>query len=138
MLATLKHPNIIRLMESTQDSGGGWLLIMEYAATGSLLDYCSAQVRPRCARCRRCPQHASRLLKVWDVLALAPGIRVTAARGPRRHTGAGLASRRQLFMYSCHACHGCRTTAVGCSAVATHQGLGFRVQDQPWDKLLSC
>ena len=44
MLATLKHANIIRLLDSTQDNAGGWLLIMEYAATGSLLDYCSAQV----------------------------------------------------------------------------------------------
>ena len=46
VLATLKHANIIRLLESTQDpGGGGWLLIMEYAKTGSLLDYCSALVR---------------------------------------------------------------------------------------------
>lgn len=47
MLTKLKHQNIIRLLDSIQDPGGGWLLIMEYAAIGTLMDLVSRLVPPK-------------------------------------------------------------------------------------------
>ena len=46
VLTKLKHPNIIRLLDSIQDPGGGWLLIMEYAAIGTLMDLVNRLVGP--------------------------------------------------------------------------------------------
>ena len=46
VLAQLKHPNIIHLLDSMQSPDHSWLLVMEYASGGTLTNYLRKQVSP--------------------------------------------------------------------------------------------
>ena len=46
VLAQLKHPNIIHLLDSMQSPDHSWLLVMEYASGGTLTNYLLKQVPP--------------------------------------------------------------------------------------------